>query len=60
MLDSLHALMTTKEAVTSLLQQRKYSHRTVESYVGWFDRLSSYFHGRTVDELDAEDIASYF
>ncbi|MBP5986641.1 MAG: phage integrase N-terminal SAM-like domain-containing protein [Azonexus sp.] len=52
--------MTTKEAVTSLLQQRKYSHRTVESYVGWFDRLSSYFHGRTVDELDAEDIASYF
>ncbi|MBN8771733.1 MAG: phage integrase N-terminal SAM-like domain-containing protein, partial [Thiobacillus sp.] len=52
--------MTTKEAVTSLLQQRKYSHRTVESYVGWFDRLSSYFHGRAVADLDTEDIASYF
>ena len=52
--------MTTKEAVTSLLQQRKYSHRTVESYGGWFDRLSSYFHGRSVNELDAEDISSYF
>jgi site-specific recombinase XerD len=52
--------MTTKEAVTSLLQQRKYSHRTVESYVGWFDRLSSYFHGRAVADLDTEDITSYF
>lgn len=52
--------MTTKEAVTSLLQQRKYSHRTVDSYGGWFDRLCTHFHGREIDELDAEDIGSFF
>lgn len=52
--------MTNRDSVKSLLEKRKYSHRTVESYVGWFDRLCAYFDGRDVDSLEAEDISSYF
>lgn len=52
--------MVTKETVTTLLQQRKYSHRTVEAYGYWFDRLASHFHGRAVTDLESSDILSFF
>ncbi|MGZ5624184.1 MAG: tyrosine-type recombinase/integrase [Methylobacter sp.] len=52
--------MVTRETLTTLLQQRKYSHRTVESYGYWFDRLASHFYGRAVTDLDGGDILSFF
>ena len=52
--------MTNRNSITSLLEKRKYSHRTIDSYAGWFDRLCAYYDGRDVDTLEPDDISSFF
>jgi site-specific recombinase XerD len=48
-----------KERLVSTLQGRGYSHRTVESYVMWMEKLSSHFPGRQLNKLGPADILHF-
>ena len=53
-------MSTFTESVQLFLKQRKYSHRTAESYVHWTQRLEDHFPHQEISTLSREDITSFF
>lgn len=53
-------MSTHIDSVRLFLKQRKYSHRTAESYVHWTQRLQDHFPHQEISTLSREDITSFF